>query len=107
WVGVRAVDRCNAESELAVAEITTLPIEFTTVSPCFVATAAYGSPLAEEIGVLRRFRDRHLLTNAAGRALVAIYETVGPVLADAIRDEPDLRAGVRAILGLIVELFAD
>jgi hypothetical protein len=104
YVAVRAVDLCNVPGEMAVAQYTTPAIEFTTVSPCFVATAAYGTPMAEEIGVLRRFRDRHLRTNALGRALVSGYETVGPVLADVIRDEPALRAATRAALAPIVSL---
>lgn len=104
FVAVRAVDRCNAAGELAVVEYTTPPVHFTTVSPCFVATAAYGTPLAAEIGALRRLRDRHLRTNALGRAAVALYEAVGPSLADAIRDDEDLRAAARASLAPLVAL---
>ena len=37
---------------------------------CFIATAAYGTPMAEEIQILREVRDGYLLTNTAGRALV-------------------------------------
>ncbi|MDQ3036095.1 MAG: DUF2271 domain-containing protein [Myxococcota bacterium] len=104
WIGVRAVDRCNAPGELAVAEITTTQINFTTVSPCFVATAAYGSPLADEIGALRRFRDRHLLSNAAGRALVDGYYAVGPSAAAWIGADEARRAAARAVLAPIVAL---
>lgn len=104
YIGVRAADRCNAKGPIAVVEYITPPIEFTTVSPCFVATAAYGTPMAVEIGALRRLRDRHLRTNALGRALVAAYETVGPHLADAIRDAPGARAWVRQALRPIVGL---
>lgn len=104
YVAVRAVDRCNVAGPIVTAEYTTPPIHFTTVSPCFVATAAYGTPMATEIGALRRLRDRHLRTNALGRALVSVYETVGPSLADAIREDEGLRRVVRAGLAPIVAL---
>ncbi len=104
WIAVRAVDGCNASSAIATAEYTTPDIQFTTVSPCFVATAAYGSPLTDEIGALRRFRDRHLRTNAVGRALVGAYQTVGPMLAEWIRPSEAARASVRAVLAPVVRL---
>ena len=104
WVAARAIDACNSASPIAVSEYTTPAIEFTTVSPCFVATAAYGTPMAEEIGVLRRFRDRHLLTNPVGEALVAAYYEVGPDLAAVIAEDEDLRASVRTMLSPIVSL---
>jgi hypothetical protein len=102
WVGIRPYDTCNDGGTLQVAELTTTEIVFTTVSPCFVATAAYGSPMAEEIATLRRFRDRHLMTNPAGRAFVDTYYSLGPVAADAIRDHAALRAGTRAALAPVV-----
>jgi hypothetical protein len=36
-------------------------------SGCFIATAAYGSPLAPHIKILSRYRDRFLLTNGIGK----------------------------------------
>lgn len=102
YVAARAIDLCNVAGPIAATEHTTPAIEFTTVSPCFVATAAYGTPLAQEIGVLRRFRDRHLRTNFVGRALVGVYETIGPSMADAIRGNDTLRAATRAALAPIV-----
>ncbi len=104
YVAVRAMDACARFGPIASAELTTKRRVFATVSPCFVATAAYGSPLAREIGALRRLRDRHLLTNTPGRALVAAYYGVGPTLASAIRERPALRAAVRALLSPLVAL---
>lgn len=98
WVAVRPVDVCNEAGPVAVGEVTTTEIHFTTVSPCFVATATYGSPMAREVGVLRRFRDRHLRTHAVGRAWVDVYYTVGPAAANLIREYEPLRAVARAAL---------
>jgi len=104
YIGVRARDACDDASPLVVAEVTTTPIHFTTVSPCFVATAAWGSPMAREIRSLRRFRDRHLRTNLPGRAFVALYEQVGPHLADVIRVDAGRRRVAREILAPFVWL---
>ena len=102
YIGMRAVDKCNSPSEVVSAEHVTTEIIFTTVSPCFVATAAYGTPMADEIGVLRRFRDRHLMSNRIGRALVDVYYDLGPLAADVIRESPVLRGAVRALLAPLV-----
>ncbi len=41
---------------------------WTVTSPCFIATAAYGTPLHADINVLRDFRDEYMMPNPAGRA---------------------------------------
>jgi hypothetical protein len=63
---------------------------------CFIATAAYGTPLAEEIQILREFRDEYLLTNLLGQALVGLYYRVSPQIAEFITDHPGLKPIVRA-----------
>jgi PKD repeat protein len=64
-------------------------------SPCFIATAAYGTALHEDINVLRDFRDEYLMPNPVGRTFVKIYYTTSPPLADVIRDNEGLRTAVR------------
>jgi len=62
---------------------------------CFIATAAYGTPLHEDIDVLRTFRDEYLMTNQIGRAFTDIYYSTSPPIADLIRDNEGLRTIVR------------
>ena len=62
---------------------------------CFIATAAYGTPVAEEIQILREFRDEYLLTNPLGQALVDLYYRVSPPIAKFITEHPVLKPIVR------------
>jgi subtilisin family serine protease len=71
---------------------------------CFIATAAYGTPMASDVRYLRAFRDQYLLTNAIGRGFVKAYYTVSPPLADFLRDNAFLRAWVRLWLKPWVDL---
>jgi hypothetical protein len=103
-VALRPIDECGEVGPFVTAAVHTTPIHFTTVSPCFVATATYGSPMAAEVETLRRFRDRYLMTHTPGRAFVAVYYAVGPYFADAIRDSPRLRAASRVLLEPLVAL---
>jgi len=72
----------------------TLTIEVPEI--CFIATAAYGTPMAEEIQILREFRDEYLLTNPLGQVLVGVYYRVSPPIADFITEHPSLKPIVRA-----------
>lgn len=71
-------------------------------SRCFIATAAFGSPLHPKVAVLRRFRDEYLLTNAAGRLLVKVYYRLSPPLAELIRESPRLKQAVAWTLTPVV-----
>ena len=74
------------------------------VSRCFIATAAYGTPMAEEIQILREFRDEYLLTNLLGQGLVDVYYTISPPIAEFITEHPGLKPVVRAGLMPVVAM---
>ena len=62
---------------------------------CFVATAAYGSPVHPNLDILRDFRDKHLMPSRVGRALVDLYYKYSPSAADFIRKHKVLKVAVR------------
>ena len=68
----------------------------TSGETCFIATAAYGTPMAEEIQILREFRDEYLLTNPLGQGFVDFYYKVSPPMAEFITQHPSLKPIVRA-----------
>jgi len=71
---------------------------------CFVATAAYGSPLHPYIDILRDFRDRYLMTNELGREFVDLYYKYSPYVAERIANYKILKVVVRIQLSPLVAL---
>jgi len=69
---------------------------------CFIATAAYGSPMDAHVISLRRFRDQVLMQFGAGRAFVAAYYRFSPPIAEWISSSEPLRAATRAALWPLV-----
>ncbi|MEK6713087.1 MAG: CFI-box-CTERM domain-containing protein, partial [Nitrospirota bacterium] len=67
-------------------------------SRCFIATAAFGSPLHPYVELLREFRDVYLLTNPMGRWFVTIYYNNSPPIAEIIKDNSGLKAIVKIFL---------
>jgi len=51
---------------------------------CFIATAAFGSPMHPYVDILRKYRDQVLLKAESGRAVVSFYKRVSPPVADFI-----------------------
>jgi hypothetical protein len=80
-----------AETDFSVA---------TSTSPggCFVATAAFGSPMVHQVQWLRAFRDRTLLSTGVGRAFVKWYYAWSPRAATWLRAHFVARKLTRAIL---------
>ncbi|HSW38555.1 MAG TPA: CFI-box-CTERM domain-containing protein, partial [Acidobacteriota bacterium] len=69
---------------------------------CFIATAAYGSYMADEVILLRNFRDRKLLPNRPGKAFVDWYYRTSPPVASFIARHEASRIAARAGLTPIV-----
>ena len=103
WVGIRAFDECRNLSPVTTVQIATEDRRIGEVAWCFVATAAYGSAMEQDVDMLRRFRDRFLRNNVTGELLVESYYTFGPALAKVIGSSDTLRRAARAGLSPIVE----
>lgn len=69
---------------------------------CFIATAAYGTPLAVEINELRVWRDTKLTTYFFGRKFIKYYYRLSPPVANFISKRQRLRACIRFILKPII-----
>jgi len=104
YVAVRAYDDCKNYGPLAVLSFRTPERMPGEVDACFVATAAYGSLLANEVGMLRSFRDGILRQSVLGELFVETYYAVGPALSANIDQSDLLRHATRDGLAPLVEL---
>src|SRR3989304_7698561 len=97
WSGdVGTIANVDAASTTIIMDSSySIRADFSVGGGCFIATAAYGTPMAEEIEILREFRDEYLMTNTVGRALVDVYYRVSPRLAEFITAHPSLKPVVR------------
>ncbi len=114
YVGVVAVDDADNRSALS-NRLEVIPEETTDFwegyvraggtdpgSFCFVATAAWGSPMESSLDTLRSFRDGVLMQSEAGRDFVDAYYLYGRFAAAWIADKPFLKAVVRVLLTPVV-----
>ncbi len=65
---------------------------------CFIATAVYGSPYAEEVILLKEFRDNCLLKFKLGRMFVAFYYWISPPIANQIAKNNSLKEITKSTL---------
>jgi len=70
---------------------------------CFIATAAYGTPVAKEIEVLRDFRDKKLESTHLGRQMVLFYYRTSPPIGEIISRSERMRTAVRYALYPIID----
>jgi hypothetical protein len=72
---------------------------------CFIATAAYGSPLADEVVLLQGFRDNYLSRNFLGGKLIQAYYRYSPYLAKQISRKRVLKLLTKLLLTPIILLI--
>ena len=94
---VRVINLAGGSTNAVVSGI------FFDPSPCFIATAAYGSSMEPQVQSLRNYRDSFLLTNSAGQEFVDWYYHTSPPIADELRKHDGLRSIVRAALTPLVK----
>lgn len=69
---------------------------------CFIATACYGTPMAEEVKILCAFRDKYLLKDPARQAFVKFYYEYSPKVTDFIKNKEHFKAIIRGCLEPVV-----
>ena len=81
-----------------ISPTVTLPINVS----CFIASAAYGSSLAEPVQFLRGFRDNLALKTFAGSSFMKVfnawYYSFSPAIANFISNSPSLKLLTRAFI---------
>ena len=75
-------------------------------SSCFIATAAFGTPFALEVDVLRTWRDQRLLISYWGKCFVALYYRISPPIANIIATRPALKRITRWWLAPLVKVLS-
>ena len=114
------VDEIGAEDEELPDLVELEPIKLTspaapeTVAPptekaskkyCFIATAAYGSPLAREVALLQHYRDNYLSRTPPGRKFIEAYYRLSPYPAGLISRNKLLRNCARYLLTPLILLI--
>lgn len=75
-------------------------------SNCFIATAVYGHPSAEEVMVFRQFRDQYLTKHILGSWFIRSYYWLSPSIAKRIENSKLCKELIRkAILGPMLKIL--
>jgi len=94
---VAAIVTKGSQSDTSAAGAIT-DVQTSGRSGCFIATAAFGSPVDPHVMSLRHFRDTRLLTNLPGRVFVNFYYRVSPPIAAFISRSQALRTATCVLL---------
>lgn len=72
---------------------------------CFIATAAYGSPMAPDVITLREFRDHFLETSHWGQTFVKIYYYLSQPIAGLVSKSEGLKTMTRLLLKPLIYMI--
>lgn len=75
------------------------------LSPCFIATVAFGTTLSDEVSILKKWRDLKLKKSSLGRLIISIYYKTSPPIARWLETKPGMKKLVRAFLIPIISLI--
>ena len=70
---------------------------------CFIATAAYDSPMANDVVFLRTWRDDKLLTSIYGRLSVKFYYFISPPIAQFISHSEQRKSFIRKVIKFVIK----
>ena len=77
---------------------------------CLIATAAYGTEMAQQVQFLREVRDNTLLSTESGTSFMTgfndVYYTFSPTIADWERENPAFREAVKAFITPMVSTLS-
>ncbi len=65
-------------------------------SNCFIATAAFGSPMHPYVKTIRDFKNRYLMSSKLGSAIINLYYKYSPLAVNIIEKHKPLKFVVRA-----------
>lgn len=68
---------------------------------CFIATAAMGSYMQDDVQVLRKFRDDFLKQFSLGKSFINFYYEYSPYLANKIQQNTVLKSFVRSVVKIV------
>lgn len=102
YVAVRAYDDCRNSSPITVTKFTSADRTVGTVDACFIATAAYGSLMANDVADLRHVRDSLLGRTIFGELAIETYYTFGPAVAGVVGESDMLRHAARTLLAPLI-----
>jgi len=90
---------CPECSEINMEDNTKCICGFTrSTGGCFIATAVYDSPMAENVIVLKQFRDEVLLASSIGQNFVSSYYRFSPPMASFLAEHAFLKYLVKYVL---------